>query len=140
MAQFVQRRFGEVIFIQRSGFMRWIIVYALLAPMAASQAIAQMDVSVPLQYQGRWAENCDIGNSITVTDSTVGGFDVKGVIEFLPGHKIILAQGTEVTFFPQIGANGKIAMVSFKVPDDKEGEGKIMQLCRPAPSPLWDDD
>lgn len=120
--------------------MRSITIYGLLVLLAASPVMAQMAVSVPLQYQGRWAENCDIGYSISVTDSTVAGFDVKGVIEFLPGHKIILAQGTEVTFFPQIGANGKVVMIGIQVPDEKKEAGKIMQLCRPVPSPLWADD
>ncbi len=119
--------------------MRSIIIYGLLALLAASPVMAQMSVSVPLQYQGRWAENCDIGYSISVTDNTVAGFDVKGVIEDLPGHKIILAQGTEVIFFPQIGANGKIAMVSFKVPSDKAGTGNLMRLCKPIRTPLWED-
>ena len=109
--------------------MRLKVLLLPLVALVCEPAIAQLRVSVPIQYQGRWAKDCRGGFSLLVEKHAVGGLEIKGIIEDLPGHKVILSRGTVVTFFPQIGAGGRVAMVSFKAPGDKKASGSLMRLC-----------
>lgn len=108
--------------------------FALLA--LASPAASQMLVTVPKQYQGRWAQNCDVGWSISITERDVGGIKIRGLVENLPGHILITQAGSQISLFPQMGSNGRKLMMSMTPKGEAEEVIGIMNICGPVPAPM----